>query len=61
MAQITYQQNIEDHGYVRQTQLVFASGEGERVGYIGNLVDENSCIWSGQAMRSWCIAQGTVI
>ena len=24
------------------------------------LVDANFCIWSGEAMRSWCIAQGTI-
>ena len=32
------------------------------VGWIGNLglVDENACIWSGWAMKSCCIAQGTV-
>ena len=41
---------------------MFARGEGEGVGWVGNLglVDENSGIWSGWAMRSCCIAHGTM-
>ena len=37
-------------------------GEVEEVGRTGNLglVDANNCIWSGSAMRSCCIAQGTI-
>ena len=36
--------------------------EGEKVGWIGDLglVDENSCIWSGQAIRSCFTAQRTI-
>ena len=44
-------------------QTCVCRGErGERVGWIGSLglVDENSCVWSRQAMRSCCIAQGTI-
>ena len=45
-----------------EDRLVFARGEGEGVGWIGSLelVDENSCFWSGWAMKSCCIAQGTI-
>ena len=34
----------------------------EEVGWTGSLglVNANYCIWNGQAMRSCCIAQGTV-
>ena len=41
---------------------VFAGEEGEGVGWIGSLglVDEDSYIWSGWAMRSRCISQGTI-
>ena len=47
MAQMIYLQNRKDHGHV---------------GWIGSLVlvDENSCIWSGQAMRSCSIPQRTI-
>ena len=60
MAQMIYPQNRKDHGHEGQTGV--CQGEGERVGWIGNLglVDENSCIWSGWAMASCCIAQGTI-
>ena len=41
---------------------MLAREEGERVGWIGSLVlvDENCCIWSGQAMGSYCKAKGTI-
>ena len=60
MAQMIYLKNRKDHGHVGQTHVW--EGEEEGVGWIGNLelVDENYCIWNGQAMRSFCIAQGTV-
>ena len=55
-----YLKKRKDHGHVGQTYVW--EGEEEGVGWIGNLelVDENYCIWSGQAMRSCCIAQGTI-
>ena len=39
-----------------------AKGEGEGVGWTESvgLVDANYCIWSKQAMRSCCTAQGTL-
>ena len=39
-----------------------AKGEVEGEGWTGSLglIDANYCIWSGQAMRSCCIAQGTI-
>ena len=55
-----YLQNRKDHGHGGQIHV--CQGEGEGVGWIGSLglVDKNSCIWSGWAMRSCCIAQGTI-
>ena len=54
MARMISLQNRIDHGHVGQP-LVFW-GEGEGVGWTGReslwLVDENSSIWSGWAMRS---------
>ena len=45
-----------------EDRLVFARGEGEGVGWTGNLglVDANCCFCSGWAMGSCCIAQGTI-
>ena len=45
-----------------ERRLVVAEGEGEGVGWTGSLgfIDANYCIWSGEAMRSCCIAQGTI-
>ena len=44
-----------------ENKPVVAKGEGEGVGWTVSLglVDANYCIWSGQAMGSCCIAQGT--
>ena len=56
MAQMTYKtEKIMDIGLTHVCQR-----EEEEVGWIGSLglVDENSCIWSEQAMRSCCMAQG---
>ena len=41
-------------------RLVVAEGEG--VGWTGNLgfIDTNYCLWNGSAMRSCCIALGTI-
>ena len=60
MAQRMYQHNRKDDGYVEQTHVCL--GEGEGVVCIENLglADENSCIWSGRAMRSCWIAKGTI-
>ena len=56
-----YLQKIKYHGHVRQTRIC-CGGQGEGVGWIESLglEDENSCIWSGWAMRSCCISQGTI-
>ena len=45
-----------------ENRLVVAKVEGEGVGWTGNLglVDANYCIWSGLAMRSCCVTQGTI-
>ena len=55
-----YQQNRKDHGHGEESLV--CQGKVEGVGWIGSmgLLDENSCIWSGRAMRSCCIAQGTI-
>ena len=45
-----------------ENRVVVAEGEGEQVGWIGNLglTDANYCLWNGLAMRSCCIALGTI-
>ena len=45
-----------------ENRLVAAKGKGEGVGWIGNLVliDANYCLWNGLAMRSCCVALGTM-
>ena len=37
-------------------------GEGEGVGWIGSLglIDADYCLWNGLAMRSCCVALGTM-
>ena len=44
-----------------ENRFVVAKGEGEELGGTGilGLIDANYCTWSGQAVRSCCIAQGT--
>ena len=45
-----------------EKRLVVAKGEGEGVGWMGcwGLIDADYCLWSGLAMRSCCVALGTV-
>ena len=45
-----------------ENRLVVAKGEGEGVGWTGSLglVDTNYYIENGEAMTSYCIAQGTL-
>ena len=45
-----------------ENRLVVPKGEAERVGWTGNLglIDANSCLWNGQAMRSYSVALGTL-
>ena len=45
-----------------ENRLVVAKGGGEGVGWIGNLglTDANYCLWNGLAMRSCCVALGTM-
>ena len=45
-----------------ENRLMVAKREGEGVGWTGNLglTDANYCLWNGQAMRSCCIALGTI-
>ena len=42
--------------------VVKGEGEGEGVGWIGilGLMDANCCFWNGLAMRSCCVALGTM-
>ena len=51
----------ENHG-LGENRLVVAKGEGEGVGWIGSLglIDTNYCLWNGLAMRSCCVALGTM-
>ena len=45
-----------------QNRLVVAKGEEERVGWLGSLglIDKNYYLWNGLAMRSCCVALGTM-
>ena len=45
-----------------ENRLVVAKGEGEGVGWTGclGLIDSNYCLWNGLAMRSCCVALGTM-
>ena len=47
-----------------ENRLVVAKGEREEegVGWTGSLglIDAYCCLWNGWAMRSWCIALGTM-
>ena len=45
-----------------ENRLVVAKGERERVGGIGSLglIDADYCLWNGLAMRSCCVALGTM-
>ena len=45
-----------------ENRLVVAEGEGEGVGWIGNLglIDANHCLWNGLAMRFYSIGLGTI-
>jgi len=45
-----------------ENRLVVAEGEGEGVEWIGSLglIDEDYCFWNGLAMRSCCVALGTM-
>ena len=45
-----------------ENRLAVAKEEGEGIGWTGSLglIDANYCIWSGEAMRSCCIALGTI-
>ena len=45
-----------------ENRLVVAKGEGEGGEWTGNLglIDANYCLWNGYAMRSCCIALGTI-
>ena len=55
---ISTEKNIMDMG----NRFVVAEGEGEGVSWIGNLglIDANYCLWNVLAMRSCCIALGTI-
>ena len=41
-------------------RYIFCEGEG--VGWTGNLglIDADDCLWNGEAMRSCCVALGTM-
>ena len=45
-----------------ENSLVVAKREGERGGWTGSLglIAANYCIWNGSAVRSCCVAQGTI-
>ena len=45
-----------------ENRLVVSKGEGEGVGWIGRLglIDADYCLCNGLAMRSCCVALGTM-
>ena len=45
-----------------ENRLVVAKGEGEGLGWAGSLglIDSDYCLWNGLAMRSCCVALGTM-
>ena len=45
-----------------ENRFVIAKGEGEGVGWMGylGLIDGDYCIWNGLAVRSCCVALGTM-
>ena len=45
-----------------ENRLMVAKGEKEEVGWIGRLglIDADYCFWNGLAMRSGCVALGTM-
>ena len=45
-----------------ENRLDVANGEGEGMGWIGSseLIDADYCVWNGLAMRSCCVALGTM-
>ena len=45
-----------------ENRLVVVKGEGVGVGWMGSLglTDANYCLWNGLAMRSCCVALGTM-
>ena len=45
-----------------ENKLVVAKWEWEEVGWIGSLglIDADYCLWNGLAMRSCCVALGTM-
>jgi len=45
-----------------ENRLVVAEGEGEGVGWMGTLglIEADSCLWNGLAMRFCCVALGTM-
>ena len=45
-----------------ENRLVVAKGEGEGMDWLGNLglIDADYCLWNGLAMRSCCVALGTM-
>ena len=45
-----------------ENRLVVTKGDREGVGWLGSLglIDANSCLWNRLAMRSCCVALGTM-
>ena len=50
----------ENHRHGEQTCGCQERGRGSRGSGNFGLIDANHCLWNGWAMRSCCIAQGTV-
>ena len=54
----TEKKQTHEHG--EQTCGCQGGGVGSGMNWSTGLVHENYCIWSEQAMRSLCIAEGTI-
>ena len=54
--------STEKKSWTLENSLVVAKGEVEEVGWIGSLglIDANYCFWNRLAMRSCCVALGTM-
>ena len=60
MAQVNF--STEKKLMDMENRLMVAKGEGEGVGWTGNLglIDADYCPWNGLAMRSCSVALGTL-
>ena len=53
--------NLSTEKKITDLENILMVAEGEEVGWMGclGLIDADSCLWNGLAMRSCCVALGT--